>query len=317
MNVLIAADYSAPSSGNFIASVIALGRKIRANGGNVIYAFPQKKDWADWLEREGFKVYFADIYKMNNEEQADFLNTLINENNIDIVHVHFSMFYHALISKRKTFKGVKIIFHDHMDFGVDGNLFKQKIRNIVLSLVYRIKKLTVVTVMEKKLHYYPFVKKKWFVPNGLSLERNIEHSMTRQEMRAKLGVDENEKLCLLLGWDMKRKGLDIATKAVEYLRKEKLNVKLAVIGFGNKPSENVRAFMQQEGVENFEDSIRFLDSVEDIFALHRAIDVYVSASRKEAFSYGLLESISQNTPVVVSDISGTRFCRYQLLFLLP
>jgi glycosyltransferase involved in cell wall biosynthesis len=205
-----------------------------------------------------------------------------------------------------------------MDFGVDGNLFKQKIRNIVLSLVDRIKKLTVGTAMEKKLHYYPFVKKKWFVPNGLSLERNIEHSMTRQEMRTKLGVDENEKLCLLLGWDMKRKGLDIATKAIEYLRKENMNVKLGVIGFGNKPSENVRAFMQQEGVENFEDSIRFLDSVEDIFALHRAIDVYVSASRKEAFSYGLLESISQNTPVVVSDISGTRWAgQYSKCYFYP
>ena len=42
-----------------------------------------------------------------------------------------------------------------------------------------------------------------------------------------------------------------------------------------------------------------------MFACHRAADVYLSASRKEAFSYGILEAISQNTPIVVSDIEGT------------
>ena len=44
-----------------------------------------------------------------------------------------------------------------------------------------------------------------------------------------------------------------------------------------------------------------------MFACHRAADVYLSSSRKEAFSYGLLEAISQNTPIVVSDIEGTRW----------
>ena len=41
--------------------------------------------------------------------------------------------------------------------------------------------------------------------------------------------------------------------------------------------------------------------------LHRASDVYLSASRTEAFSYGILEAISQNVPVVVSDIEGTKW----------
>ena len=46
-----------------------------------------------------------------------------------------------------------------------------------------------------------------------------------------------------------------------------------------------------------------------MFSYHRAADTYLSASRKEAFSYGLLEAISQNVPVVVSDIEGTAWAQ--------
>lgn len=55
--------------------------------------------------------------------------------------------------------------------------------------------------------------------------------------------------------------------------------------------------------------IHFLPSTEDMFSYHRAADVYLSASRKEAFSYGILEAISQNIPVVVSDVEGTQWAK--------
>ena len=55
-----------------------------------------------------------------------------------------------------------------------------------------------------------------------------------------------------------------------------------------------------------------------MFSYHRAIDVYLSASRSEAFSYGILETISQNTPVVLSDIIDTRWCiKYSKAFSYP
>lgn len=32
MNIMIAADYATPKSGNFVASILAWGRKLRDNG---------------------------------------------------------------------------------------------------------------------------------------------------------------------------------------------------------------------------------------------------------------------------------------------
>lgn len=59
MNIMIAADYAPPKSGNFIASVIALGRRLRDRGDRVVFAFPKEREWTDWLRSEGFCVEFV------------------------------------------------------------------------------------------------------------------------------------------------------------------------------------------------------------------------------------------------------------------
>ena len=80
---------------------------------------------------------------------------------------------------------------------------------------------------------------------------------------------------------------------------------LGVIGLGKEPPAGVIEFLEKVNIDARDSWIRYFESVEDIFSLHRAADVYISASRSDAFSYGLLESISQNVPVVISDIEGT------------
>lgn len=59
MSIMIAADYAPPKSGNFIASVIALGRRLRDRGDKVVFAFPKEREWADWLRSEDFCVEFV------------------------------------------------------------------------------------------------------------------------------------------------------------------------------------------------------------------------------------------------------------------
>ena len=121
-----------------------------------------------------------------------------------------------------------------------------------------------------------------------------------------MGIAENQKLCLFLGWDMYRKGVDIDVQAVAQLHQRDPSVHLGLGGFSDTPSEKCLQWIRERtGVEPICGWIHFFPSTEDMFSYHRAADVYLSASRKEAFSYGILEAISQNTPVVVSNIEGT------------
>lgn len=244
---------------------------------------------------------------------------LIRRYDIELIHAHFGMFHNALVFHRNVLKDVKVIIHDHMDFGLKPPLVVQYTKTTLRSLLYRQRRINVVGVMEKKTAAYVFTKHKWFVPNGLSLERHITRSMTRGECRERLGLRETDKCVMLLGWDLKRKGLDIALKAVRKCRESDPDVCFGMIGVGTEPSDYAREFILREtGIDPAEPWIHFFDSYEDMFAVHRAVDVYLSASRKEAFSYGLLESISQDTPVVVSDIPGTRWAdMYSSSFFYP
>lgn len=50
MNVLIIADYKAPQSGNFIASVLELGLMMRRQSNNVVYMFPEMNTGGGYME---------------------------------------------------------------------------------------------------------------------------------------------------------------------------------------------------------------------------------------------------------------------------
>ena len=316
MNVMITANYAAPKSGNFVASMIVLGRKLRRNGIPVVFVFPVEKEWISWFENEGLDV---EIVKGRYEGGFQALTELVGKYQIDLIHSHFGMFHHELVYNRSNFKNVKIVFHDHMDFGLKPHISIQYLKTAIYSFIYMLKDINIISVMERKNKAYIFLKNKWFVPNGLSLERYIEYSMTREECRNKLGLREQDKCVFMLGWDLKRKGLDIALKAVKKCRKTDPNICFGIIGVGTAPANSVADFIvEQTGINPEESWIHFFDSFEDMFAVHRAIDVYLSASRKEAFSYGLLEAISQGTPVVVSDIPGTKWAdKYNNSFFYP
>lgn len=311
MNVLIAADYRAPSSGNFIASVLELAERMRDAGNNTYFLFPDNGrggyTWSKWLEENGFPVWLMDT-SSSEEEIVAFLKKIVSENRIDLIHSHFGLCHRILLTRRKDLDNVQVLIHDHMDFSPECNLHKQKLRTLMWSALYQLKGIDIVSVMERKHKSYLLTSKKhnWYVPNGLSLRRNVPRELSREERRQQLGIAENQKLCLFLGWDMYRKGVDIAVQAVAQLHQRDPSVHLGLVGFSDTPSEKCLQWIRERtGVEPICGWIHFFPSTEDMFSYHRAADVYLSASRKEAFSYGILEAISQNTPVVVSNIEGT------------
>jgi len=136
-----------------------------------------------------------------------------------------------------------------------------------------------------------------------------------------LGISPEEKAVLFLGWDLRRKGLDIAIRAIERLRDRGENAVLAVIGLGKGGEVCTSAADYVSRTTNIDPHtawIRYLDAEEDMFSVHRAADVFLSSSRSEAFSYGIIEAISQNVPVVVSDIKGTGWSwEYDKAFVYP
>lgn len=321
MNILIAADYSTPASGNFIGSLVELGKKLKRDNHKLFFIFPEspntlsESSWIHWIENEGFTVYLTK--HKDGDEALTFLQNVIDKNNIDILHLHFGIYHKIILNYAKSL-GVKIIVHDHMEFNPRVSLIKQWVYFALTSLRYRINKISVVSVNERKCKAYPFAKR-FYIPNGISFSRNLTNFATREEMRNKLGLKDNQKLCLFLGWHLHTKGMDIAFKAIEKLNKSNPDIVLGVVGHSDTPGDDsLNSIKEFTSVDPRSPFIKFLKSTDDIFAYHKAADVYLSASRTESFSYGVLEAISQNTPLVVSDISATVWAHsYDKAFVYP
>lgn len=315
MNVLIAANYATPASGNFIGSMLELAEHIRNHGGNASFIFPLKENttkkdsWTKWLEREGFEIFLIDL-TIPEEEQLKTLVSIIEKKQIGLLHIHFGLF-HQFATHQRSKLPVKILIHEHMEYPVGCNHVKQTLKYMLRSALYRKERIAVVSVHQQVDRALCFTKH-WYIPNALSFKRNVSSYMSRNERRNELGFLEDDKVVLFLGWDVYRKGLDVAVKAVKECRKQDENIKLAIVGLGTPPKEERLQFIYDStGISPREPWIYYLHNTEDMFSYHRAADVYLSASRSEAFSYGLLEAISQDTPIVVSDIKGTRWaCEY-------
>lgn len=307
MNILIAAYYTAPFGGNFIGSMQDLALKIREKGDNIVFLFPLlqsgKRPWVHWLENSGYQVILADL-NAKEEQQIEFLRDVLDKNQIDLIHLHFDMYFGLVMHHSEVFAKCKVLIHDHMGYSTGHSIIKQRIRFALYSAIYFKRGYGLITVSKQKKKAYPFLAKKWYIPNGLSLKRNVDHFASREETRQELGVQDDQILVTLLGWDMKRKGVDIAAKAVSKLYEEGKNVVLGLLGGSAK---QYHSFIRQYGVDPESPWINYLDGREDIYSLHRAADVFLSASRDEGFPYAILEAISQETPVVVSDIPETRW----------
>lgn len=318
MKILIAANYLAPFGGNFIGSLLDLASRIRARGDNAVFLFPKRPEgerpWCEWIRKNGYEVLAADL-SVPEEEQVRFLRSVIDDKKIDLLHLHFEIYNHLIRKYANDLKPVRILIHDHMGYATGTSELKQKLRLALFSSVYARHGYGMITVMKQKRNTYAFMPKKWYVPNGVSMIRNVEVFSSRGETRAQLGIKDDERLAILFGWAMKRKGVDVAAQAISILRQQGHDVLLGLIG---GDVDQYRSFIGQYGVDPNSDWIRFIDSREDVYSLHRAADVLLSASRNEGFPYSILEAISQNTPVAASDIPETRWAgKYQKCAIYP
>lgn len=322
MNVLFAFDYGAPKSGNFIPSLLDLAGKIRENGGQPVFLSrkiePERCHWVDWIRSLGYPLLTLDPDKSILEQ----FQTLVQEYRLDIIHIHFEWNGGLLSKNARALRPARIIIHDHMGFNNQHKL-RQRLRNLYYSLQYRLHGVYLVAANRQKARSFALCRH-WFVPNGLSMLRYTDDPR-RNEGRTpgdnvwNAPAVNHELRCLFLGWHPRFKGLDVAMKAVYILRQRGVNIVLCILGFEHGMSTAKQAFLENAtGLSIHTDYFRYLKSEEDMFSVHRAMDVYLSASRVEAFSYGLLEAISQNVPVVVSDIPGTKWsAAYSKSFFYP
>lgn len=149
------------------------------------------------------------------------------------------------------------------------------------------------------------------IPCGTDIRRF--GSFNRQEARAKLGIEPDEKVVMYVGRFDRRKGIETLVRAVGRSESRNSGKLKLVIGGGSRPGqsdgkerERIEGIVQELGMQDFTIFPGRLG--DDILpAYYAASDVCVVPSHYEPFGLVAIEAMASGTPVVASDVGGLQF----------
>jgi len=122
----------------------------------------------------------------------------------------------------------------------------------------------------------------------------------REEIRAKLGVRDDQNLVLLIGSGFATKGLDRAINALASLPEPlSNNTLLYVVG-----QDKFEPYERQAAKLNVSDKVQFLGGRNDVPALMKAGDLLIHPAYSETAGGVLLEAIVSGLPVLVTPVCG-------------
>lgn len=170
------------------------------------------------------------------------------------------------------------------------------------DLVYRRSDLSLAVVSQHTAnqlkHYFGRLDAK-IIPNGVDLSHFSPGNRLalRATARQALGYSGDDVVLLLVGNDLRNKGLPILLDSLH--RCQNLPLRLCVVGSdgASDGAESVRSLQLQ-------DRVSFAGQTKEIFTFYAAADIYVAPSLEDSFNLPVLEAMACALPVVVSTKAG-------------
>jgi glycosyltransferase involved in cell wall biosynthesis len=310
--VIQLADFGAPYSGNFIASLLALDIVLKKKGFRQLLILPLRakdRPWLAHLHKSNIPVYFLPD-KMSPMLLAHQIAGMARNENVVVMHTHFTSFdvpaWLYMIFTRLKKISPKLIWHMHSYFPDEMN--SSLIRRVKDILKFRImgRSVGIIAVSEEIQHWFlarGFTGNSHVVLNCIDILKATQSNKSKIEIRRELRIPENKFLFLAFGWDPFRKGVDLLLEAFAKLSGETECV-LLIIG-GTKLKEFVA-----ERLSGIRPSWICIDEPRECVAdLYNTVDAFISASRWEGFSYAVGEAMANGLPVISSNIESLKWAR--------
>jgi glycosyltransferase involved in cell wall biosynthesis len=133
--------------------------------------------------------------------------------------------------------------------------------------------------------------------NGIDLQRASRTVRSKEQVFSDLGIQPDQRLLLMIGWDPIRKGVDLAGEAVGRLVEQGERLVLVILG-----GEPLRRYLSERKPGGAPPWMRCIEPTEDMGSLYGAAAAFLSPSRSEGFTYAACEAMAGGTPAVLADI---------------
>ena len=323
LSVLQVAPYYPPYLGGQEIYVQNLSEKLAEKGHNiVIYTsdfcpnikLPKKERY------NGICVYrYKTIIRIMKNPITPTMYKNLKESikEFDIVHVHNEHTFQAqIISVLKNKMNIKVPIvlgiHGQLRFGVFFKDFIEKMyRWSIGRYIYKIAdKIITLSMYDKNFIQKHGVSEEKIevIPNGINLEKiNSLADKARDKidpLLEKYGLNEYRFKILFVGPVVKRKGIDIALKALFLLKKSMTSIVLIVTGSGNF----LRKAMKMANKLNLGKNVLFTNRIPyiELLALYQIADLVILPSRSEGLPTTLLEALALNKKIIASSLPAIR-----------
>lgn len=249
-------------------------------------------------------------FKLNNLKAIKNLKKIIEEENFDIIHCHTPMgsVVTRLAARKSRKNGTRVIYTAH------GFHFYKGAPKINWLLFYPIEKWlsrytdTLITINEED---YNLAKKKFHsrqieLVHGVGVDPekfNFEMSdEEKNKLREEIGIAKDDFVMICVGELNENKNQIMQIEAMRELVKENKNIKLILVGEGEK-----REFLEQKIEEySLQDNVKLLGYRTDIPQLLKISNLTLSTSKREGLPVNIIEALTVGIPVIVTNCRGNR-----------
>lgn len=277
---------------------------------------PGEADSLYVLEKYGVKPILIEEIRRNPDFSSDRkaykkIRELIRDFKPDIVHTHAAK-AGALGRRAAHAENVPVIvhtFHGHVFHSYFGKIKTKLFKEIERRLAKRSTGIIAISPQQKKeltdIHGIASPDKVEVIPLGFDLLPFKEgRSSYRSEVRAELGLEENEVAVAIVGRLAPIKDHDFFLDVVELIAERvKVPVKFFIVGDG---TEKVHIEERVRWINEKKELVQLMSWVRDISRFNSAMDIVCLTSKNEGTPVSLIEAQAANIPVISTNVGGVK-----------
>lgn len=304
MKVIQICNYFADFKGSFINQLELLADKIKRSGGQCTFIFPkQAKEllWCTDLQMR-HKIYFVSCinWRTRNVVKKELIS-IFNIEKPNLIHSHFDG-YDVSISKVSPFNSVQI-YHRHNEFDVSNLTWYKKLyalAHIKYKMYYLRNGGYSIFISEDM--YSEFLSKQYVKKEKAKIIFNGISTFSLENHKVTFKIFDKKVVFSLIG-NWHRKGGDIIFEAIKTINENENKVILACL-ISDERLNKIKK--DNKTLPTWLVPLRITNNIEEYFSF---ADLFISASRKETFSYALAEAVYFGLPCISSDINGVQWSK--------
>lgn len=304
MRALVVCEFPTPGGGE--RSLAAVLPTLQRAGWTLDFACPSVGPWADALRRRGLKIAAAldrpPGAASRKDDRYERLAKVLRAERYDLLHANSLAM--SLLAATAT-----------RDFGVPALGHLRDIVRLSAAKIAQLNlhtRLLAVSAATRAFHLAQGLaaEKTFVLYNGVDLEEFRPRAAADDRLHRELGLPSETPLVGLVGQVILRKGFDAALTALVAALRTRPEVRAVVVGerLSDKPEtvEYERRLHAIVAEGRIADRVHWLGRRDDVADVLRASALLLHLPRQEPLGRVLLEAAACATPIVTTDVGGTR-----------